>query len=123
MTAISVSRRFPSVSDSSNFCLSSAPKSTEAATPLDKDVHAPVVELLEDLDNGGRAPDLADPVLLGEDDPELVPAVAAFVDEQLVALLEDVQGDDLAGKQHEPQREQADDRRVVVGHARLRGLP
>ena len=40
------------------------------------------------------------------DDPELALLLEALSDHQLVALLEDVERDELAGQQHEPQREE-----------------
>ena len=81
-----------------------------------EDVHAPVVHALEHLGDLHRAADRPLPVVAGPDDSELRAALEALPDHRAVALLEDVQGNDLVGQGHDAegeQREVADD---LVGH-------
>ena len=67
---------------------------------------APVFEALEHLSDAGAAADLLQAVVGEPDDPELAVALEALADHQLVALLEDVQRDQLMRQQHEAEREQ-----------------
>jgi hypothetical protein len=80
---------------------------SEALAPLDDDVHATVVEALEHLDDPGASAHLADALVVGEHEAELLVLGEAFADELLVARLEDVQRRLLAREQHEVQREEA----------------
>ena len=70
------------------------------------EVHAPVVHALDHLGDLARAADLAQPVVGEPQDPELALVAQALVHHRLVALLEDVQRDQLARQRDEPQREQ-----------------
>ena len=69
-------------------------------------VHPAVVEPLEHAVDLAGAADLAQAVLRQPDDPELLLVAQALVHHRLVALLEDVQRDQLAGHRDEPEREQ-----------------
>ena len=80
-------------------------------------VHAPVFHLLEHLLDRHRAADVAQPVVGEPDDPELALGLQALADHRLVALLEDVQRNQLAGQRDEPQREQRKLARRAFGHA------
>ena len=53
-------------------------------------------------------PDLAEPFLVGEHQPDLLREGEAFADQLLVAVLEDVQRDLLGREQHGPEREEAE---------------
>ena len=52
--------------------------------------------------------DLADAVVVGEDEPELRSVLEALGDQLLVALLEDVERHLLGREEHERQREEAE---------------
>ena len=68
----------------------------EAAAALDDDVHAPVVERLDQRRNAGARPDLVHRAVAGgEQEPELAVRLEAFANEFVVARLEDVQRDPL----------------------------
>src|SRR5262245_60640972 len=90
---------------------------TEAIAALDNDVHAPVRQHLQHLDDRGSRPDVVHVAArLGEDDAELLLTLETLADELLVARLEDVQRHPLGRHQHELEREEPDH-----GHAsRLR---
>ena len=80
----------------------------------DDDVHAAVVEALQHLLDPRGAADRAGAVVVAQDDPERLVLVQRAPDHPLVAVLEDVQRDLLAGQQHQRQLE---DRELLVGHA------
>jgi len=84
----------------------------EASAALDEYVHPPIRHSSEHLGNPCACADVANSLVVGEDEPELVTRVEALADELLVSLLEDVQRDALCREQHERQRKQAE-----LGHA------
>src|SRR5450756_879686 len=77
---------------------------------------ARVAELLEELGHTGGAPALAQRPVVREDDAELA-AIEPLPHEQLVALLEDVERQHLAGQQHEAEREQPESDLISAAHA------
>ncbi len=79
-------------------------------------VHAPVVEPLQELLDLHGAADLAQPVVREPEDPELALALEALVDHRLIALLEDVQRDELAGKRDGREQKQRKFPDGPVGH-------
>ena len=80
----------------------------EALPPLDDDVQAAVVEALEHLGDRRPGADVAQPVVVGEDEPELALLVEALADQLAVARLEDVQRHQLGREQDDPEREEPD---------------
>ena len=88
----------------------------EALAARDDDVEAAVVELVDDVVDRRRATLAREGVVVVQHDAEDVAARAARGDQRLVALLEDVQRQDLAGQQHERQRKQPDGA-LRAGHA------
>ena len=80
----------------------------EPLAALDDDVEPAVVEAVEHLGDGRERADLAQAVVVGEDEPELTLLGEAFADQLLVAVLEDVQRDLLGREQHDPEREEAE---------------
>ena len=59
-------------------------------------------------DDARERPDLAHAFLVGVDQPELAVRLEALLDQLAVARLEDVERHALGGKQHDPEREEAD---------------
>ena len=92
------------------------PDDAEAAAALHEHVHGAVVQLLDELDHARRRPALAHGVVLDQYDAELA-LLQPLPDELLVALLEDVQRDDLSRQQHDAEREQAEKPVVSICHA------
>ena len=80
----------------------------EAVVALDDDVHPPVVEHLQHLDDRRAGPDLAPALLVFEHEPELVAASQALSDQLLVARLEDVERHALRRQENELEREESD---------------
>src|SRR5439155_12579702 len=80
----------------------------EALLALDRDVQPAVVEPVEHVDHRRTRADLAHPIVVREDEPELAVAVQALSDQLLVAQLEDVEWNPLRGEQHDPEREEAE---------------
>ena len=80
----------------------------EPLPPLDDDVEPAVREALQHPGDRGERPDLANPVLIGEDEPELAVARQALPDQLLVAILEDVQRHALGREQDELERKESD---------------
>ena len=79
----------------------------------DHDVHPPVVEALEHVIDACGAADGARAVVIAQDDAERLALLERGPDHPLVAVLEDVQRDLLARKQHEGQLE---DRELETRH-------
>ena len=78
----------------------------ERAGPAGEEVHPSVLHPLEHLLDLAGAANLAQAVVGEPDDSELPVERQALVHHRLVALLEDVQRDDLFRQRDEPEREQ-----------------
>jgi hypothetical protein len=83
-----------------------SPDHPERHGAFDEHVHAAVFEALEHLADAGGAADLLEPVVGEPDDSELALLLEALADHELVALLEDVQRNQLMRDQDEPERKQ-----------------
>ena len=89
----------------------------EGPRAADEDVHAPVLHPLEDLGDLARAADLLELVVGEPEDAELARVlIQAVLDHLAVAVLEDVQGDALAGQRDDPEREQREAPDLWLGH-------
>jgi hypothetical protein len=78
----------------------------EALAALDDDVQPPVVEPLEYLGDRGTRTDLAQPVVVRVDEPELDVLLEALAHELAVARLEDVQRHLLRRQEDDSEREE-----------------
>src|SRR5439155_12447969 len=78
----------------------------ERVSPAHEDVHAAVLGALEYLGDLRRAADFLQAVVGEPDDPELAVLLEAPGDHRFVAVLEDVERNDLARKQHDRQRKE-----------------
>ena len=78
----------------------------ERARPARDEVEAAVGHPLEHLGDLAGAADVAQPVVGDPHDPELALLLEHARDHRLVALLEDVQRDQLGRERHQSQREQ-----------------
>ena len=90
----------------------------EAQAALDENGQPPVVEPLEHFRDRRARPDLANPVLVGVHEPELLVRIEALADQLLIARLEDVQRHPLGREQDDAEREEADLRHRPKGTRR-----
>jgi len=103
-----------------------APLDPEHPRPAREEVDAPVRQPLEHLGDLAGAADRSQPVLGQPHDPELGLLVEALPDHRLVALLEDVQRDQLTRKRDEPQwkqRKVPDQLHTLESRPASRGAP
>ena len=91
----------------------------ERARAAREDVHAPVVHALEHLGDLHRAADRAHALVARPDDAELRAALQALADHRPIALLEDVQRDELVGECDDAEREEREVPHDAVGHRPL----
>src|ERR687898_322197 len=102
----------------------SAVQHAERRLPGDHDVHAPVVEALEHVGDPGGAPHVPRTAcVVAKHDPDRIAAVERAPDHALVALLEDVQRHELAGKKHDRQLEDGELAGPLCGHTWILGRP
>ena len=83
------------------------PEKAETALPPGEDVHPPVRQFLDDLDDPRRASRLPDPTLLRQDHSEGDVLLQTLPDHLLEAILEDVQGQALLRQEDDREREKA----------------
>src|SRR5919198_2071612 len=87
----------------------------ERARAAGDDVHAAVLGLLEHFGDFACAADRAQALVGEPDDPELAPGLQALADHRLVAVLEDVQGDELGRERDDAQGEEREVPRGLSG--------
>ena len=80
----------------------------EALTALDEDVEPAVLEPRQHLDDSRTRSHVADPLVVGVDEPELRLGLEALADQLLVALLEDVKRQLLGRQEDDAEREQSE---------------
>jgi hypothetical protein len=85
------------------------------------EVHPAVVHPFQYAVDLARTPDVAQPIVGEPDDPELALGRQALGHHRLVAILEDVERDQLSRERDEPQREQGKVMRQLGRHERSLG--
>ena len=91
----------------------------ERARAAREDVHAPVVHALEDVGDLHRAAHRTHALVAGPHDPELRAALEALADHRAIALLEDVQRDELVRERDDGEREEREVGHDAIGHPPL----
>ena len=89
--------------------------------PPGEEVQPPILELLEHVLDHHRATDVAQAIIGQPDDPELALVLATAAHHGLVAVLEDVQRNELPGQGYKVKREEGKLRERRWGHEKSVG--